>query len=474
MTEAAPDSVSQLKVGEAQGPADLDYAHKPSRSVRSRVVPQDAAGEAADGLSAHDRRRNFVLGVINGTMFRIGDIFIDTQTVLTWFLAQLGASNLLIGLVSPIRSGGSFLLQMLVSGYIERRPYKLPLYRDIAIFRCGVLVTFAVLVATVPLDSSWLLGLFFFLFVLFSLSAGLTTLPFMDVVGKVIPARRRGAFFSQRMFWGGIVALMGSSAISYLLTEPVGLRFPQNVALFFVMAAIFYWFTAWSWISVREPPSNVVTGAPAGVWPQLLAQFQRGFAIVKRDQIYRHYMLVRFVLTVAGWAGPFYVVYAERQLGFGVQFLGLYLGLRTVASLLSNLVWGRISDSRGNRIVIVGATAVGTLAPALALGVGLLSRATDGSSVWMSSLFGAVFLAAGTYSSGATTGIISYLLDIAPERDRPLYLAFTNTLFGLAQFTAMVGGLIVDWVGFEALLVISVVFYAAAFVVSLTLTEPRQ
>ncbi len=84
----------RLDVGGAQSTSPADFA----------------ASTAPVRLSAKDRRRNCRLGVINGAIFRVGDVFIDTEMVLTWFLAQLGASNLLIGLVSPIRFGGSFLL----------------------------------------------------------------------------------------------------------------------------------------------------------------------------------------------------------------------------------------------------------------------------------------------------------------------------------------------------------------------------
>jgi hypothetical protein len=101
MTEAVPlVGVVGDKVGEAStlGLADPLHGSK-------AIIP----------LSPRDNRRNFTLGVINGALFRIGDIFIDTEMVLTWFLSQLGASNLLIGLVWPLRFGASFLLQMLVS-----------------------------------------------------------------------------------------------------------------------------------------------------------------------------------------------------------------------------------------------------------------------------------------------------------------------------------------------------------------------
>ena len=67
-------------------------------------------------------RRNFILGVLNGTIFKITMLLIDPQTVLAWFLMQLEVSNFYIGLISPIRMGSSFLLQIFVSGYLQKQP----------------------------------------------------------------------------------------------------------------------------------------------------------------------------------------------------------------------------------------------------------------------------------------------------------------------------------------------------------------
>ncbi|MCJ7550578.1 MAG: hypothetical protein MUQ30_12965, partial [Anaerolineae bacterium] len=141
MTEAVPLVDAASEVGEASSLGLADPL---------------AASQAATPLTPRDNRRNFNLGLINGALFRIGDIFIDTEMVLTWFLARLGSSNLLIGFVWPLRFGASFLLQMSVSGYVERRPYKRPLYRRMSIFRCAVLLIFALLVALIPVDSRWL------------------------------------------------------------------------------------------------------------------------------------------------------------------------------------------------------------------------------------------------------------------------------------------------------------------------------
>ena len=69
--------------------------------------------------------RNFFLGVLNGAVFRVTMVFIDSEVVLAWFLSQLGVSNFLIGSIPSIRMGSSFLLQILVSGCLQQRPYKL-------------------------------------------------------------------------------------------------------------------------------------------------------------------------------------------------------------------------------------------------------------------------------------------------------------------------------------------------------------
>ena len=460
-----PSTVSPTKqVGGTRTPGPADFA-------RGTAVSAHSDGRGGGGEGAFYQRRNFRLGVINGALFRIGDVFVDTDMVLTWFLAQLGSSNLLIGLVSPIRFGGSFLLQMLASGYMQRQPYKLPFYRAISVFRSAALLVFALLVAVVPVSSPWLTFAFFVVLTLFSLGAGLVSIPFMDVVGKVVPPRRRGAFFGQRMFWGGILALAGSTAVGLLLAEPDGLHFPLNVSVMFILAAVLMGVTAWSWVLVKEPPSPIedAEASSGDGWGQL----RRGLSLLREDPLYRRYAVVRFALLIADWGTPFYIVYARNVLGVPATMVGLYLAVRTVAMIFSNLAWGRVSDDRGNRRLIRMTTVVGIITPLLVLGLGWIHRTVPGATTWLRYAFALVFLTAGTYSSGSGIGLINYLLDIAPDEKRPLYLAFNNTLFGLARFLAMASGLIVDWAGYEVLLAIGFVFYCLALLLSRTMAEPR-
>jgi MFS family permease len=396
-------------------------------------------------------------------------VLMDSEMVITWFLAQLGVSNLLIGLVSPIRMGSSFLLQILVSGYLQRRPHKLPFYRAMAVVRFADLAGIALLIALVPAQGPWLVGAFFLLLIIYSMGAGLTGIPFMDVVAKVIPPRRRGTFFAQRAFWGGILALGGSAFVGLVLAEPDGLRFPLNVALLFALAAITLALAAGTWSLVKEPPSEI---DPTRVhWAE---QFRRGARLLADDVPYRTFVLARLALLLAQSAGPFYIIYAKTTLSISPQMIGVYLAARTTASIVTNLFWGRISDRRGNRLLLQVANAIGLSMPLLALLMGMVGQRLPHLTTGLAWAYSAIFVASGAYVGASNIGRPGYLLDLAPPAQRPLYLGFTNTVFGVAIFTSSIGGLIVEWAGFTTLLVVSACLWCLALLLSFLLIEPRD
>lgn len=427
------------------------------------------SSKAEDGLTPADRRRNFRLGVINGTVFRVTMTAIDSHVVLTWFLAQLGVSNFVIGLVSPIRMGSSFLLQIPVSGYLQQRRYKLPFYRWMAVVRCAVLIAIALVIALVPVHSRWLLRAFFALLIAYSLGAGLTGISFMDVVAKVVAATRRGSFFAQRSFWGGTLTLGASALVGFVLAEPDGLRFPLNISLLFIVAAVTLAVAAGVWSLVKEPPSPLV-----GRDVRWTEQAGRGVRLLVADPPFRRYALWRYATQLAQSAAPFYVVYAKTVLGVSAQMLGVYLAARTAATILTNLFWGRISDRMGNRRLIQLTNVVGLAMPLAALLVGLLVAMTAQPAPWIAWAYGLVFVGFGAFTSGANIARPGYLLDLAPPAQRPLYLGFSNTLFGIGTFTTLVGGLVVDWAGFSVLFVCSACLFAIALLLSLLMVEPRQ
>ncbi len=112
--------------------------------------------------------------------------------------------------------------------------------------------------------------------------------------------------------------------------------------------------------------------------------------------------------------------------------------------------------------------------PLLALTIGYGGRAWLGNVPWLPYAYAAVFVAFGMFGAGSGIGGMNYLLDLAPFDQRSLYVGFTNTLFGLASFAASVGGLIVEWAGYSAVMVLSAGFYIIAIFLASLLIEPRR
>ena len=133
-----------------------------------------------------------------------------------------------------------------------------------------------------------------------------------------------------------------------------------------------------------------------------------------------------------------------------------------------------MGDRKGYRKVIRIASGIALVMPVTALLSGVLVRAAPGTTPMLGYAFTLVFIASGVFINATGISSLNYLLDLAPASLKPLYIGFTNTLMGVGMFTTALGGLIVDWAGFDAVMIISACCYAAAIGFSLLLIEPRQ
>jgi len=412
-------------------------------------------------------RRNFSLGLLNGAFFNLFSALLDPSLVLSWFVSQLTTSNFLIGLIVPIQQGGWFLPQLVVSSYLQRRQRKLPFYTYIAGVRVMIwgLMTLAVFLIE---DAAVLLVVFFILLAAYSLGSGLGGICFVDIVAKAIPPTRRGAFFGWRRFLGGLLALGGSLLVKYTLDERRGLAFPDNYAVLFLLSFFTLCVAVGCFILLVEPLEPVNKAKIT-----LGKQFRRALDLPRRDKNYRRFLTMRLLLMAAEIATPFYIIYAKQALSVSVSMVGVYLTGATMAGFASTLLWGRISDRRGNKLLIILSSSLGLFIPLIAMSIVPLADLLPGLREFTSGLFALVFIVSGGSKAGAMMGNMNFLLEIAPADDRPLYIGLTNTILGIALLASSVGGLIVDLVGFTVLFSLALAFYALALFLTLKLQEPR-
>jgi len=411
-------------------------------------------------------RRNYTLGVLNGTLFTLAENLIDPALVLTWFLARLSASNLLIGLVVPLRDAGWFLPQLFIAPYLARLPYQRPTYAVAALVRSLAWLVMAVITLTQRDPTVLIIG-FFVPFTINSLASGWGGLPFMDVVAKAIPAERRGSFFGTRMLTGGLLSIAGSLVVRWALGEQLGMAFPANVGQLMAISALFAVLGMMAFTFVAEPAGQTAQVISLG------AHLGRAARLPATDRDFGLFLATRVLLMVAQMAMPFFAVYASRELGAGPEMVSVYLVFSTAASLLSNLVWSRISDRCGNRSVMQWSAGLGLVMTLLAWLVAPLDQML-GLGVMAPWLLAVVFAMYGAFQSGIGVGGVSLLLEIAPASDRGLYVGLANSVLGVALMSTSVGGVLVDWLGYRGLFLLTAVCYAAGLWMATMLREPRR
>ncbi|MGE5264878.1 MAG: MFS transporter [Acidobacteriota bacterium] len=416
-------------------------------------------------VAARHFRRNYICGLLNGAFFGFVDSVASPYLVLSLFVNTLGGSNFLVGLLPAINNGGWFLPQFLISHRLQQLPRKKSVYDTAGIVRIFCWLVLVLSTFFIGNSNATLLLLLFFIpYTLYSLAAGFAGAPFMDIVAKTIPVNRRGTFFGRRDLTGAVMAIGGSYIVSYFLNPQTALAFPINFAYLFLIAGIAVTIGLGAFSFVVEP----VEATPV----QELTfrdQLHAARAMFLRNQLYRRFLLTRVAIAAADIATPFYAIYATRILGIPLEVIGVYIAATTGASLLTNPLLSRLSDQRGHRIVLLGAATGMVTMPALAMLFGLLPA---GSALGLP--FGLVFVVLGITRTAGNIAYPSYLLEIAPAGERPLYIGFTNTILGVATFLPILGGILLDLASFRVILLLTLVIAGIAWWLAKGMAEPRQ
>lgn len=408
--------------------------------------------------------RNFWLGVASGVAFNLYTAILSVELVMTWFLSQLTDSNLLISLLVPINVGSWYFFQVLLSGYVERRPRSLPLYRWMSVVRAltmGLLAVSAFLLE----DRQTLLLAFLALYTTNCVASGIAALPFLDVIAKTIPPTRRGMFYGWRKFLGGLLGLASGVLVNAILAPDFRLGFPDKYGLLFLVGFISTVIFASTFSLIDEPPDK---RRPQKAH-NFIEQMRRGLRLPAQDRGYRRYLGLRVAISVAICAWPFHAVYARRALNASENIVGIYLIAYTLSSVSSNLISGKVGDRWGNRWLMRVAGLTAMLPSTLALTiVHVPSLGLDKVLA-----FAIVFIFQGFHQTARVIGGHNYIIEFAPEGERPTYIGFSNGLAGLALFLSPLAGTIVDQFGFVPLFILSSACGLTATLLSVVLEEPR-
>ena len=382
--------------------------------------------------------RNEWLGFLNGCGVSIGDGFMNVTVVMAGFAARLGAPNWVIGLLPAIAGGGWMLPQLLVAARVRPLAYKLPVYRSAAFVRTSMYIVMVLVTAFLAHQPALCLTLFILAMLVNALASGVSGLPFLEVVSKVVPSESRPRFFAMRNLYGGLLAFAAGLGVRWILASE--LAFPYNYALIFALGTVAFTFGYWVFGQVQEPPDTPL--APQGFRGEV-----RAIPETLQDPHFRSFLTVRLLLAAAPMSEPFYAVYALRELHFPLSTLGVFVMTLTGVAPFSNVGWQRLAEKRGSRRIIRFAALFYGLAPVWAYLVGRFG--------WPNWTYLGVFVLTSVAVQGFNLGFTNHLLNIAPEHARSRYIGTLNTLVGAALFMPVLGGLLADRTGYATVFLLS-------------------
>jgi MFS family permease len=363
------------------------------------------------------------------------------------------------------------------------------------VLRIATLAAAAVIVFVVnPQKTALFLSLLIGCLLVTNIGAGVAAIPFLEIISRTIPTTTRGRFFGMRRFLGGLLGIGAGAFIAIILnenggsvvsTDPLatalqgtadrlgltGHGFPLNYGVLFLIGGFFISIGILMFCFVVEAPAKVVHKQG-----RLFEHLTSGFSLMRRDANYRLFYLVRICWQFSAMAFPFYSTFAVGELGFSESAVGVFVSLWVGSGVVSNYIWGRILDRKGNKLVLIITAGFSILPPVTGLFLAHLHAGgyAIGSSGFVFVAIASTFFINGLIRSGRFISNITYLLEVAPEDKRPLYVGFMNSFTFPLMLSPALGGLILALAGIRVLFICSICFAIANLVLSSRLREPRE
>ncbi|MBC8235168.1 MFS transporter [bacterium] len=420
--------------------------------------------EEINSKTESEARRNFALGLIQGAFIRLSHTFVEGSTILSAFVLRLTNSSVMVGLVGSMMSAGWMLPQLFISNLIEHKPYKKPFYilgYSIRLTAWSSILLFTLIIA----DSNFTILFigFISLYAIATFAMGISTVPFTDIVSKVIPATKRPRFFSSRNFMGGIAGFLAGFLVRHILKGNGGIVFPNNYALLFGFNIIGGTIAFGCFVMIREPVEPVRDKRIS-----FREHLKTGPMLLKTNKDYRMLLIARVFMTLGSMSSPFYVPYALSNLGVKESMIGLFISISMFSGIFSNIAWAYLAEKRGCRVVLMNCALFAMLAPLVGAVVKYIP------SDFQIPTFFLIFIFNRVVHSALMMASTTYLLDIAPSETRPTYLGFMNTFRFPLTFAPVLAGFLLKIISYQMLFVITMLFGACAFFYARLLSDDTE
>ena len=446
-----------------------------SRSATASISRAEPIG-AATGAA----RRNQVLGISSGALANLAGAFLSPELIVVGMIYALTRSAFLVALVPIVVKIGMLAPQLWAGSRMEHLPRKMPYYtRMIQVRAAGfVAMVLAIWLLTRGVNVASLALLYASLLVI-NACGGAGHVLQMDVIGRMIPARRLGSFLGARSLWGTLSAAVAGLVI----VQPVLVKLstPWNYMLLGTVGGMLAIASMIVFTRCRE-----ADGPSARRKATLAESFRRGFGWLRTDRNYRAFFIYRIAFRMSFLSLIFFIPYGSEKLAIerpeGLAILGgLLIAVKQVSQVITSAIWGRMADRRGFRVCLIGSAGMFTLAAVLALLApalpGTFTVTIPGMAMPLDLPLTVLLLAMpliGAAVQGAIIGDNHFIVSSAPPKRRPSYLGFVNTVTSPLSMMSLVAAAMARALGFSAVYWLVIVGGVLGLLAAATMKGPPR
>jgi hypothetical protein len=396
---------------------------------------------------------NSILGVAAESVSAAAEVILLPSLILAFFVAELTPSYATIGIVPAIAIGFWTLGRLPAHLLAQSRRRQQPWAFASAVVRAAAIGILAIVTsrtdpAGLTQSARPLILTVFLCLIAYSLAGGFGSLANGALLQSSIPSETWGAFVRKRAAWSALLSILAAVVVARLLGSGA-LAFPGSYGRLFLVATLCLVTVAAITAAMREPWTAATAlsapSPPPRAWRQLL-----------QDTRYRRFLLFRMLLSSTAAIDPFLFLYAITRLGAPITKIGDYVVLGVLGWILSAPVWFWVERRSSARTLLQSAAVVRLIAPAVALAmpplaaIGLIrERLPDATT--LTTAYGAAFFVVGAALAAQSRGNYDYLAALAPHPVLPAYTGLTNAILAIVAFSPVLGGILIERFGYEAL-----------------------
>jgi MFS family permease len=395
--------------------------------------------------------------------------FLNVSVILPAFATRLGGSTEVVGLILMLIGLAWSLPQLVGGNLIGRFKRKKPFVLAVSLGGRLFIPAFALLLSLTGGEPPALIFVALCLsLMIFLVGDGFATIGWLDMLGRAFRSEKRGSYIAA---WQAVTSLgiMGVGVIVGIVLSDSGPQFPENYVILFGLGSVVLLLSAVGTLSIHEPPvSDDSPQTERVAWRAYGAHLLR---IWRADPRLRRLAAARVIFSFAMMAFPFFVLFATDKLHLPEAILGSFITAQTVGTMIGGLVLGRVVDRFGpQRAVQIGALII--------LTVPILGLAMSARTGWLTSslmvIYAWIYICSGLANNLLFLGFGNYLLDIAPDGQRTIYIGAVNAINSIGVIAPLMAGWLLAVASYSALFLVTLGFCMVALVITARMPHSRQ